>query len=384
MNSMKIASQRIVYAVAIFIMAIALILPAIASAAQVTSRSVGLSSSSAGATAVDYTINFTPAADAGAFVVDFCGNTPLIGQDCLLTDTDAEGFTAASATVASGGTLVSAAEQRVVVTAAMTEGTPVSVTLSGITNPTAAGNLFARILTFADSTAASASTPTSVAGAIDEGGVAIAITDTIGVSGVVLETLTFCVSGSEIGVNCAGTTSPAVPLGEELEGSDMTVLTPGQLETGNIYTQVTTNAVNGVVVRLKSNAVDCGGLMRFGDTVCHILPAAGTGIGVDEEDNSARFGVKTNTAASYATDGASNPNGTLVPVAPYNETNYRMNYVTDNATGVTSTFGDVFMNTASAPASNQNMQLNFAATVSNNTPAGVYSADVNLIATGTF
>lgn len=384
-TTMKVASQRIFYGVAIFIMAIALVLPAIASAAQVTSRSVALSSSSADADDVTYTVNFTPVRSAGAFVVDFCANTPLIGQAC----TPAEGFSAAgAATSAAGFTVASATDDRVVVTGAMTAA-PVTVELTGIDNPTAAGTLYARIVTFVDGAAATASTATEPTGAIDEGAVAIAITDSIGVSGVVLETLTFCVSGEVINADCASTTAPTVALGDIVPGDEQfTVMTPGQLEQGSVYTQVTTNAVNGVIVRLKSNAAQCGGLIRAGDAAgqCHIKPADAetTGIGVDAANNLALFGVKTASAASTSAPGAQNPNGTLVPAGIYGETNYRMNYVDGDATGVTSTFGDTFMGTSGKPASNQNMQLDFAATVSNNTPAGAYSADISLIAVGTF
>lgn len=380
MDSAKVVSQRIFYAVAIFIMAIALVLPAIASAANITSRSVALSSSSAGAEDVEYTVNFTPATNAGAFVVDFCTNTPLIGQSC----TPADGFTAAGVTTETSGFTASGTATRAVVVGSMTSGTPVSVNLTNIDNPDNVGTLFARIYTFADATAANASTPTSVGAAIDEGSVALAITETIGVSGAVLETLTFCVSGTEITANCADTTAPTVAFGETVPGSELTVMTPGELETGNVFTQVTTNAVNGVVVRLKSNAAECGGLIRAGDALgeCHIEPALLDG--VSGANNEARFGVKTATAASYGTDGVTNANGTLVPVNSYNNSTYVLNWEEDELSGVTSTFGDIFMNTGGASANNQNMQLNFAATVSNNTPAGAYYADISLIAVGTF
>jgi hypothetical protein len=61
-----------------------------------------------------------------------------------------------------------------------------------------------------------------------------------------------------------------------------------------------------------------------------------------------------------------------------------MNYVSGDATGVTSTYGDPILNTAGAPANNQNMPLTFAASINNNTPAGDYSATLGLIASGTY
>lgn len=60
-----------------------------------------------------------------------------------------------------------------------------------------------------------------------------------------------------------------------------------------------------------------------------------------------------------------------------------MRYVDAND-GVTSPFGDRFLETAEAPANNKNMALTFGVAASNNTPAGNYSADLSLIAVGTF
>ena len=61
-----------------------------------------------------------------------------------------------------------------------------------------------------------------------------------------------------------------------------------------------------------------------------------------------------------------------------------MNAATDNSTGVTSTYGSPFLNTAGAKANNMNMQLTFGASTNASVPAGNYSADLSLIATGTF
>ena len=77
-------------------------------------------------------------------------------------------------------------------------------------------------------------------------------------------------------------------------------------------------------------------------------------------------------------------NGTLVPSAGYSNATYALNWLIGDATGVTSTYGDPFLNTASKPANNQNMTLTFGASVTNDTPAGLYSADLSLIATGKF
>ena len=386
MESMRVASQRVIYAVAIFILAIALILPAIASAAQVSERSVALSSSSAGASDVTYAVTFTPVANAGAFTLDFCANSPLIGITC----TAPTGFTAAGAATASAGFTVNGTPtaSHVVVAGSMTGGTPVTVELTGIDNPTDVGTIYARVVTYVDASATTAVTPTAIGDAIDQGGVAIAITDTIGVTGQVLETLTFCVSGAEMDAACAGATSTALPLGEDL-GNGVVALQPGVISTGDIYTQITTNAAGGAIVHLKSSAEQCGGMLRVGDTpsssTCYVQPADAVN-GIDDTGNTARFGVKT-AAASTAANDATNSIGDLTPVSPYgagDDTAYRMQFASNEETGVTSPFGDPFLTTGNAPASNRNQVLTFGAMADNNTPAGTYVANISLIAVGKF
>ncbi len=386
LHNIKLASQYMIIGVATLAMMALSILPAIASAAQVTSRSVALSSSSAGSANVTYEVNFTSVGAAGAFTVDFCENTPLIGQAC----DPATGFTAAgAATSTSGFSVDSATATRVIVEGAIGATSAVQVELTGITNPTNAGPLYARIVSYDTAANAALSSPTNRGtGAVDEGGVAISITPTIGVSGLVLETMTFCVSGQEIlGATCSGTMQPTnIVLGDETApSSGVFVLAPDKINEGSIYAQLSTNAANGAVVRLKSSAANCGGLMRAGaPTACDILPALDQNI--IGTANLARFGVKT--TAAYPTVAAANANGTLQPVpASFYDNNhleYALNFDENNETGVTSTYGDPFLNTAGAPVNNQNMQLTFGATVSNDTPAGSYSADLSLIAVGTF
>jgi hypothetical protein len=142
-----------------------------------------------------------------------------------------------------------------------------------------------------------------------------------------------------------------------------------------------TNASGGAIVRLKSSAT-CGGLMRLGSNECNIA-AAGAAGDVLSTGNLATFGVKTAAAATTA-PGASNPIGTLQASGVYNSANYRFNWEDDDSVGVTSVIGDPLLDTDGAPATNQNMELTFAATIATDTPAGTYSTDLSLIAVGTF
>ncbi len=378
---------RMVVVAALVLAAIApSILAVVASAATATERSIALSNTSRGTEGVNYEVSFKGVAAAESFAVKFCSNSPLISQAC----TAPAGFNAtAAASVTPNYTDVTGSTNNVVVTGPVAAGAETKVVVSGINNPEVAEVLYARIVTFtgADAAAAEANAVAyatsnaapsdSLTGKVDEGAVAISITDTVGVSGVVLESMTFCVSGAAITDECVTTTPPTLKLGETV-GSTI-ALVPNTVSEGSIFTQISTNASTGAVISLKSSATDCGGLKRAGaPTACDILPALRTGV----SDTAASFGVKT----ALATNTGTNPTGDLVPVedSGYNNATYALNYAAGNTTGVTSTFGDKFLDTAGLPANGKNMELTFAASVTNNTPAGLYSTDLSMIATGKF
>ena len=383
MNTLRIISDKSRYVVAALLVAFSVLVPALASAAQLTNRSIEMSTSTKGATA-NYNIQFTATTGAGSAVIDFCDNSPLLGQSCNTTGALA-GFSLTSATVGGGFTKdATSTATKLVVTGTISSGT-VTIPVTNVTNPSAAGSIYARIVTYSG-TDATTYTSTAPGAHADDGSVALSITEGIAVSGDVLETLSFCVSATDPTANCGGTTSPTLKLGETSGG--VTALQAGTVSSGSLYTQISTNAVNGAVVRLKSNASDCGGLVRAGATSnaagCGILPALNTDV---TASGGAKFGVKTNTAA--AASGATNANGVLQPFdtggSPYyGNSAYALRYVAGNASGVTSVYGDEFLDTNNAPVNNQNMKLDFGATISNDTPAGSYSAGLSLIATGKF
>ena len=378
MNSIKLYKRQAGRFVAAATVLFAMFVPALASAAQVTERSIALSSSSASATNVTYTVNFT-AATGGvlAFVVDFCSDSPVLGQTCTPpTDFDAS----AAASTTSGFTSVTGSTSKVVVGGTINASDNVSVELTGINNPSTAGPLYARIVTFDTVAHANAYTSTTPGtGVVDNGGVAMSITSTIGVSGAVLENMTFCVAGAAITTaGCGGTlTAPTLNLGETVGTTK--ALDAAHVSTGDIYTQISTNAASGAIVSLKSG-VTCGGMKRVEAASCDIAPALQTGITFGQ----AKFGVLA--AADAATNTSLGATGAFqaVPASGYNASTYTLNWVSGNATGVASTYGDPFLDTNSLPANNKNMKLTFGASVSSSTPAGAYSADLSLIATGKF
>lgn len=356
--------------------------PSLAAADQLTDRSIQLSSSTVSATGVSYTVNFKAIQAAGAVVLDFCSDSPLVGITC----TAPTGFSASGAALDSASTTAGYAitgtpgASTIKLTKTISAGDTLAFVLTGITNPSASGPLYVRIVTYVDSTAAGTYTDEDPGTHKDDGAVAMSITSKISVSGAVLESMLFCVSGATITANCGTTTAPTLKLGQDL-GNGVTALGTS-ISTGTLYTQISTNAVGGAVINLKSSALNCGGLKLVGSTDANNCFIAAAGAASDISAGEAKFGVKAGTAS--ATSGVTDASGTLVPAGSYDTTHYRMNGVTNNSTGVTSSYGDPFLTTSNAAANNQNMQLTFGAQISNNTPAGLYSADLSLIATGKF
>lgn len=366
--------KRAGYMVSAFAVLLATALPSLAFADQATDRSIALSNSSVSAVDTTYTVNFKSVASAGAFVVDFCSNSPAISTACT-APTDFNLTTPTSAT--SGFTSVAALTNNTLrVTGTIGAATAISVDVAHITNPSVAGPLYARIVTYDTEAHANAYTSAGVVlgagGVVDNGGVAMSITPTIGVSGSVLESLIFCASSAAISTGCTGSlTAPNVVLGTDGVLGNVA-------STGTIHSQISTNAASGAVVNLKSNTIGCGGLMRAGEPDptkgCGIKPLTVAGASI--ADNAAKFGVKLANISGGT--------GTVTPVPSYSATNFFMNYVVGDATGVTSTYGDPIYNTTDAPISDGAADLTFGANISNDTPAGAYSATLNLIATGKF
>lgn len=346
-------------------------------AAQVTTRSIKISSSTVSATGVTYLFTFTAPTPAKSMVIDFCMNSPIIGGGCTTTsDVVASSATFTNVTNMSTWSLGTAGATTVKLTSgtATTASQTLSFSLSGITNPTVNGSFYARVYTYSDATYGSTGTaytsPTAIGTNVDYGGFALSTANNISITATVMETLTFCVSGATMTSGCTGMTTPALVLGH---GSPQ-VIDSTATDTNTAYTQISTNAQSGVVVRMiNSNA--CGGLSRNGGSTCDIVAAnsgAATAPSATIAPGTAAFGM-------YATPGSG-----LTATNPYasgGSTYYGMD--TTGGTGVTSTYGSQVMSSATV-LNNINSTLTFGASAATTTPAGVYSATMTLICTGTF
>jgi hypothetical protein len=411
MHRMKMKKQRLsrasyaVFALALALAGLAPVLDAkIAHAfpvgGQVQVRSIKMSDSRIGTTTgatVSYQVSFKPASatyNVKGIIVDFCGgniaDTPIIddsnctiptgfsiGTPTVDTTTAITNYTVLTGTWTStsqnsGRTLRMVNSTGVSINPA--NATPYAFVVSGVTNPTAVGTFYARIITYTSDTGDVLSYTSANAGstqAKDYGGFALSTNNFVAITAKVQESLTFCVSGLAPGPSCGASgqavTTPTLTLGHGAAN----VLDTTAVDTATAFTQLSTNANGGAVIRMRNTAAS-GGLNSGSNS---IPPVGATATAIATSSGvTAAFGMKI-SAGSGGT-------GTVSQVAPYDTVNYGMDASTAND-NVLSTYGDSIAS-AAAPVSSVGNTLTFAAIAANTTPAGLYSANMILIATGTF
>lgn len=415
--------KRVAYTMVAALMLVAsfpLVQPSNTSAAQLSSRAIKLSDSGVSGgtitsgvgsgTNVTYQVSFTTTNTAKSLVIDFCdGNsTPIIGDACTApAGMDASTATATPVTGnigASGWTASNSASQIKLASDGTTNsiGTGAQVfDLSPIVNPSTIGTFYARIYTFSNnawSGYTSAASPGS--NYLDYGGIALSTTSTITITARVQETLTFCVTTADPTTwtttnDCSDTqvssNPPAVTLGHF---SGPTRVLDAQTVDNNtpVYSQLSTNATNGAVIRIRNSNLTCGGLSADGGATCAI-PAHNSGSGAGATTMTIGSTSGTASFGMFVSDSTQSLNGvgTITPDTRYNDgTNetyptplaYGMDTTTAND-NVISTFGGTIATTP-GPVYRVNNQYVFAATAALTTPAGIYTANMSMIATGTF
>ncbi len=347
------------------------------SALQVQSRSITMSSSTNGTVAagqnVSYHVLFNVASsgNVGGIVVDFCDNTPLIGDTTCSTISGfslsgSPAVTTTGSIGSSGWTAAASGPNNSVLKLSKSSSVPnlnagdtVDFTITTVTNPDSDNHSFyARLLTYAAAAdltnyTVSGTTRSSTPAQVDYGGVALSTGKPFTITARVMETLSFCVYKASCGDD------PSITLGE---GANL-VLSTSIISDDVVNFSLSTNAQNGGFIRMKgdtlksgSNDINAagssptlfsGGTEMFGAT----LTAAGTNITASSPYNSG-------TADTYGFD-------------------------TNTTDGTMSTYGDLLA-TLSAPANNSVSTVTFAATASNTTAAGIYTSTVQFLAAGTF
>lgn len=412
-----------------------------------TSGNVNITSGVGSGIGVTYRVSFTSKVNANSLIIDFCKEDPIINDTCttpagMTAATASYTGVTGKVTAAHNWTLTPAAGQlkfkNTTLSSSLdsmsqsgTQLAPVSdnqvFDVTNVTNPnltacTVAGvtkcTFYARIYTYPDNAWGTYVSPTSVGNSVDYGGIALSTSTVITITARVQESLTFCVTAADPATwlaaasgaanDCSASEVAAAPPNLTLgHGSPTKILDNNQADTASIWSQLSTNATNGAVIDLVNSNVTCGGLSADNGVTCAI-PAVNGGAAIATAPNAieanagtAAFGMFASTS-SPATGGGV---GSITPNAPYHtaghakqevptdpDTYYGMDTTTTQVNGntpattpgnVKTKFGSIVASTAS-PAYHINNKYIFAATAALTTPAGIYAANLSMIATGTF
>lgn len=347
------AAQRLSHlAVAIIILASLLIMaqPRTASAGQLTSRKVNLSTS-AGNTAATWTFTFSVDTTTALNGITFQPCTTASGACTIPTSWTNAGSAFSTLTYngsnQTGWTLDNAAGYLRIKNnlSATTVANPVVATFSTVTNPaTTNETFFIRALTY---------TGDDFTSQLDSGVVATSTAQQITVSASVDETLTFCSGTSGVTTSsCSGATGSTVSLG---------TLTSSTTGSGTSQLGVGTNAGSGYSITMNGTTLTSGG-----NTVTALATPTASSQGSEQ------FGV--NLRANTTPSVGSNPDGsgTGAPTTDYNTVN-SFKFVT--ADSIASNAGaDLF----------RRFTLSYIANITTATEPGTYSSVLTYICTATF
>ena len=419
--------------IAVASLLLATVLPLLASsntanAAQITSRAVHISDSVAGATDVEYEVEFVVATTGvvGALAIQYCDDSPIVGDS---TCADARSFDWAEGTLVlsnqngtnSTGTVGDAGVTDWVVddstdtnglvltsatAASLTAGDIVTFTIGGagvadgVTNPTGSNTAFyLRTHTYTALTSVPCTTGATCDGAgtdfdfdnaslnnVDDGGVALSTASQLTINARVQEVLTFTVGTDAAADDCAALAGDTIDLGVLDTAGINRASTDPSTDTNVGCGEVTTNAANGVQIfyvgdDMKVGAAVCSGstdddggaasdvdqcLNRDADADAGTLT---TGISAGDE----MWGIGVSNLGSNA---GSNITSNLSTVAAYDiDTAPEYSFVPNSATE--------FVNSTTV-VNTETFELDAAATASITTPTGLYSTTLTFIATATF
>jgi hypothetical protein len=343
-------------------------LQATAAGSNAYSRSISITNTTPSATAVTYHISFK--ADASyslkTFVLDFCSDSPRVGQTC----TAPAGFTVGGSPTATtptvngspaAGTWTPSSQNsgRTFVysdstSAAVVPGNVVAFDITSVTNPSGISTFYGRILTYIIASPTYSATSTDAF--IETGSVALATTSNIGFVFQVPESLYFCVYKTACG------DSPALVIGHGANA----IIDSSQIDTAIAKFVIATNAQGGANVFIH------GDTLKASST--SIAPInGGNGIQATMVAGTEAFGFKISptTGPIYAATCYADGGG--------NGYCFDNNMIPPSSTAV-----PITQQSTPGPINNNVLTMTFAATASSTTRAGAYSTVIDLVATATF
>jgi len=356
-------------------------------------------------------------------VVEFCSDSPIYGDTC----TAPAGFDVNTATLAvtpvtgvSGTWAIDAASDAntLILTNATGDALVANDTVEldlgtvaatdGITNPTATGTFYARIVTYdavANAVGYTSADPDAVGAHLDEGGIALAVANELTITARVQEVLEFCV-GTETdstGINFAG--ADAADSCTDVAGTnlDLGVVDANSVNTTNTEGNdgvflIRTNALNGATVYYKAEQETgltnggAGTLRQTGLDNCATIgnvdngcfnSAGGEGANPTQSAITAGTELFGMTLRDLSTDSG----GATTAVTCDAEYDAAGSCLTPTiATGYAWDPTGAFDTLASStgPIDDERANIEFAATASPTTPTGLYTVTANFVATSTF
>lgn len=352
---------------------------------------------------VTYTVSFelgSAHANLEGIVIDFCSDSPITGDACTApTGFDLTGVTVGNSvgTLDPTGWTVGGTASRLILSDATgvagSIGNSVTFDIVGITNPTTVGGFFARILTYEDSTVATAYASVTPGAFVDDGGIALSVANELTITARVQEVLEFCI-GTELDSTLANIPADSC---SDVAGTDLSL---GVVDSNTISTttsidnpndgvaMIRTNAINGAVVYYKAEQNAGSGQLKIAGSTC-------VGVTLDDPCFNSVGGTRAVITAGTEAFGMALKNRTTTSGGATDAVTCTTNYRGDGAAGCTGAVAGsnyawlddgTFASIASSggPVDDEKVRIEFAATASPTTPTGLYTVTANFVATATF
>jgi hypothetical protein len=273
-------------------------------AGQVSARSINISSSLASAADVTYTIQFnTDLAggpyDIGGIVVDFCAESPIIGDPICNTppgfDLNLTNLAIANQSGISGFSISGSSDTNTIIITKnianqVNPGTTIHFELGnngandGVVNPNLGNySYYAKVLVYQTTTEANNYTSAMPGSYVDVGGFALSTASVMDVSTVVAPFLFFCTAQSIQGYDCTTGTVLYVNFGDFSETytatgtSQLLILTNAGGGYGVKVQGTTLTSGNNVINTMALPNISVTGVSQFGmNLVANVNPAVGT------------------------------------------------------------------------------------------------------------
>jgi hypothetical protein len=321
-----------------------------ASAAQLTNRSVVVSSGVPSATASDdFNFTYTSVGNVGSVVFEYCDNSPLFNAVCNAPtglDVSSAAVTGQSGNVGFSVDGADTTTNKLVITRVSSAAAAVasSYNFSNVVNPSVSNyTVFVRISTYVTTDGSGPQT--------DFGAVAFATVEPLNIGASVPPFLRLCV-GVSVTIDCSSTSGDRVNLG---------LITPASAASGESQFSAATNSISGYVVFIFGTTLTSGN---------NVIPALSSP--TPSFPGNSQFGINLRANANPAVGQDPSGPGTASPTIDYNTPNL---FKLGSGDSVTSD---------SLPSNYRLMSVSYVANVNSSQAAGVYNTTFTYLATADF